>query len=486
MAGECLCGKIVGFFATLFMISLGESQNLIFELEDRQFQEVIFPGDVTVAMICEITNVTTAEVEVTIDGKIVANNSGQGNCLKFVISRIDGNDNVKLTCSVRYYRGGNSLAVTENKTLILNVSNRDHSCFRNGTSVNQPYQVGDVLLLSCYCRVTEPCIWTETAEGSLQGRALTTVEEKIYNNKKISRIIVGPFNSSGINTLRYDCSHGPTTKERCSVGPAKNSATDFILSPTVRSDVPLKCEVTEVFSERPGPFGEIVSLTTVGSHNAYYSTESFHFTLSETKESTTFSSTKPTNKSLLDLKNSSKTDDIDGSTIALIIASAGVFVLLIVFALSIVLLFKARRYKKSKMTSTDDKEAEEVVTPNVKVDSHGYEGDKSDDALELYKNGDFTHCGIGVAHVVDNIDIDKTYGTEAQVPASQPLDNDLYANDGNYGNDGNDEDDDEMFQTADTSDYAVPVALMKNNMQGELAEAVALYAKVKRHVSMME
>ncbi|KAJ8030553.1 hypothetical protein HOLleu_27006 [Holothuria leucospilota] len=241
---------ILSAILSLFLISPVVSQHLIFELKDKQYQEIIFWGDVTVAMICEITDVTQAEVTISVDGVLVATNNGEGNCLEFVISRIDLTDNVNITCFASYNKDVNMTTVTDTKTLMLNVSGIDHFCFRNGTGINQPYQVGDVLLLSCYCRATEPCVWTDTILGTEIGRVIKPIEEKTYNNKKIRRIIVGPFNDTHINVSRYDCSHGPTVDSRCSIGPFGDFAGDFILNPTDPSEMSLKCSVIEVFDKR--------------------------------------------------------------------------------------------------------------------------------------------------------------------------------------------------------------------------------------------
>ncbi|KAJ8030556.1 hypothetical protein HOLleu_27009 [Holothuria leucospilota] len=253
---------ILSAILSLFLISPVVSQHLIFELKDKQYQEIIFSGDVTVAIICKITDVATAEVTISLDGVLVATNNGEGNCLEFVISRIDSTDNVNITCSASYNKDVNMPSVTDTKTLILNVSGIDNSCFRNGTGINQPYQVGDVLLLSCYCRATEPCIWTETTVGSLKGRAISPTEQTLYNNKKISRIIVGPFNNTSINTSRYDCSHGSTVDSRCSIGPVENSVNDHILNPTDPSEIPPKCSVIDMFDKKD------VSPTTEGISTA--------------------------------------------------------------------------------------------------------------------------------------------------------------------------------------------------------------------------
>ncbi|KAJ8030554.1 hypothetical protein HOLleu_27007 [Holothuria leucospilota] len=253
---------ILSAILSLFLISPVVSQHLIFELKDKQYQEIIFSGDVTVTMVCEITDVTQAKVTIAVDGLLVATINGEGNCLEFVISRIDSTDNVNITCFASYNKDVNMTTVTDTKTLMLNVSGIDHFCFRNGTGINQPYQVGDVLLLSCYCRATEPCVWTETTLGTEIGRVSKPIEEKTYNNKKIRRIIVGPFNDTHINISRYDCFHGPTVDSRCSIGPVGDSAGDFILNPTDPSEMSLKCSVIEVFDKRD------VSPTTEGISTA--------------------------------------------------------------------------------------------------------------------------------------------------------------------------------------------------------------------------
>ncbi|KAJ8030555.1 hypothetical protein HOLleu_27008 [Holothuria leucospilota] len=265
--------NILSAILSLFLISPVVSQHLIFELKDKQYQEIIFSGDVTITMVCEITDVTQAEVTIAVDGLLVATNNGEGNCLELVISRIDSTDNVNLTCAASYNKDVNMTTVTDTKTLILNISGTDNSCFRNGTGINQPYQVGDVLLLSCYCRATEPCIWTGTVVGTEIGSVIKPIEETTYNNKKIRRIIVGPFNTTHINISRYDCSHGPTVDLRCSIGPVGDSAVDFILNPTDPSEMSLKCSVIKVFEKRD------VSPTTGGISTAssrILSSESVH------------------------------------------------------------------------------------------------------------------------------------------------------------------------------------------------------------------
>ncbi|KAJ8030549.1 hypothetical protein HOLleu_27002 [Holothuria leucospilota] len=468
-----------------FLISLIGSQQLIFELKDRQYQEVIFSGDVTVAMICEITDVTQAEVTISVDGVLVATNNGEGNCLEFVISRIDSTDNVNLTCSARYNKDVDMTTVTDTKTLILNVSGIDHSCFRNGTGINQPYHVGDVLLLSCYCRATEPCIWTETVVGTDIGSVIKPIEETTYNNKKIRRIVVGPFNNTHINTLRYDCSHGPTVDLRCSIGPVGDSAGDFILNPTDPSEKSLKCSVIEVFgrgdesSSTVIPFGTPSVTVSGGNNNSNTSVDKERGTVVEEED--------------------------DDSFFILIIVVVGILLLLIVLIISLLFLIKrTRKNKESKaheekqQTGRQTKDSENqnansfdgeggaatgqsdlfqnghitgngVSAANIAhqtFDNHGYVGTVTDDYSALFQQGQVSDYGICAAYLADNSDAEKYYGTQASVPVL----NDRYTHD-----------DEDQFQTAETSDYVLPVAMMKMSMQRELTEAVGLYAQVKKY-----
>ncbi|KAJ8030550.1 hypothetical protein HOLleu_27003 [Holothuria leucospilota] len=483
MALMCLVIKLCSVTVMLSIISLTGSQEILFELKDRQYQEILFSGDVTVAMVCKIITVNTAEVKIiNSGGELVTTNNGKGNCLEFVISRINSTQNLNYTCSVSYKSGGGVPVITEN------VSNREQSCFRNGTGINKPYQTGDVLLLSCYCRVTEPCGLTETVVGSMLGRGITPFEEEEYNNKKIRRIIVGPFNDTSIMTLRYDCSRGTTVESRCSTGPAQVSAKDFIINPTNPSVGSLECPVTEISTKYAETFSSTDGDTVIPTLDPTTASSTDKLSFIPILDSTTASST---DKPSLEGVNPPAKENNE-SFLTFIIVLVGIFALLIVSVAFLLVFIVLKRKKKGTKATKEgqevhnlhqsignmdqtfnnldqnaDNQDQNVDIQDQNVDGHAYVGNVTDDSTDLPQLSDVSDGDVVVTDVMDGRDIEEYRGTLV----SLPVDNNGFDND-----DG--EDPEDQFQTADTSDYSVLVAFMKrNNMQKEQDEVFGLDAE---------
>ncbi|KAJ8030525.1 hypothetical protein HOLleu_26973 [Holothuria leucospilota] len=400
------------------MVHLNESQEMIFELKEREFQEIIFSGDTNVSMVCQVSDVLAAKVTITQNStKIVATKAGAGNCLEYTIPEVQLNDGGTYECSVTYKDMWNS-SKTLQKALILNVSVRNSSCFRNGTKGS--YKVDDMLLLSCYCRVAEFCVWTASVVGSQLGMSIQPFVQVEYNNKKISRVKVGPLTTSDLD-VRYDCSHGPTVFERCSIGPAINSSKDLVLSPTATRNMSMQCDTT--FIKKTSP---------------------------TTQDGVIVNSPK-------NVLGSEVIDRQLDPIFFLLFPVVGIILLLFVIIIFIsLLIFKSRKARRTKNTDERVLELDDQV---VKTDGHAYGTETGDEYSYRYRNGNVGQETVRVANRVDGRDMKSYFGSQSQEPTGLRCNNSAYVDDVvSYA---------DQFQSAETSDYHVPVALMRHNFPYE-------------------
>ncbi|PIK37910.1 hypothetical protein BSL78_25260 [Apostichopus japonicus] len=233
------------FAISLLFISfhqvLSESQEVYFEIKDGNFNEVIFIGEKNITLICHVSNTLHADVTITKVGEgSVATNFGIGNCLEYNIQQVTEQNGGNYSCTSRYEDKNAGRMVEMSRMLSVNVrDNQFASCLRNGTGLHQAYSVGDVLLLSCYCDVSNECNWIKTVVGSPFGTSITAMEVQ-HNGKIIRRIVVGPLTSMDLDT-RYDCSFGSSIDERCSIGPSYFSINDYISLSNQQSDLSHGC-----------------------------------------------------------------------------------------------------------------------------------------------------------------------------------------------------------------------------------------------------
>ncbi|KAJ8031590.1 hypothetical protein HOLleu_24829 [Holothuria leucospilota] len=229
-----LVSRIV-FTSLLVYSSFGTPLDVSFELEDSDINEIIFVNETDIVLRCcvavagEANDYTLSIEHENRDDPVLQ--SRNENSLKYVIKKVTINDGGEYICNVSFI-GVDGSTQTTAKTLYLNVQDGiSPQCFRNGTA-GQPYNDGDLLLMTCYCRdIDRPCSWISSVLGSQ--RAITVIPYETKNRlfKMILRLLVkvGSSNST-ISTTRYVCSNGPAFTQRCQIGPQTASSTDVIIN----------------------------------------------------------------------------------------------------------------------------------------------------------------------------------------------------------------------------------------------------------------
>lgn len=209
------------------------SQDIFFQLEDSEVNEVIFIGEKDIVMACVVTSLLPANIKIEHNKKIVTYNNGTGNCVKYIIKEVKENDGGNYTCTAVYdsISGGQ---IIQNTTLHLNVhKSTSPQCFRNGT-IRKRYEERDVLMMSCYClqETNQSCRWAQSFLDSNKAEAIPPYEILKTRNKpekRILRILVGPITAMDQKT-RFDCFFGSSAYERCSIGATEDSLNDNVLN----------------------------------------------------------------------------------------------------------------------------------------------------------------------------------------------------------------------------------------------------------------
>ncbi|PIK45026.1 hypothetical protein BSL78_18118 [Apostichopus japonicus] len=202
----------------------------MFELMDGEYNEVVFVGETDITLQCSYTGNLTVDTVAIMDQN--GNNVTEEIktiCAEYRINTVAMSDGGMYKCNVRStYMNGTEL--TEVATLDLNVKfDTSPQCVRNGT-VGKPYKPGDWILLSCYCREMDTCLWSFNVKDSGQAVLLTPLYEIMkHKGKAIRRVIVHYTSSTDPNT-RYDCFSGSAATDRCEIGPESESSNDIIIN----------------------------------------------------------------------------------------------------------------------------------------------------------------------------------------------------------------------------------------------------------------
>ncbi|KAJ8031334.1 hypothetical protein HOLleu_28034 [Holothuria leucospilota] len=236
--------KLVLIFLTVFK-SQSNAQNLVFELLDSEVNEVIFVGERDIVLNCSVRCVTNAVITIKSEESLIVMSAINVGYLEYNIEEVLLGDNGEYSCTVSYFDVYTGLNVTEIKTLHLNFKEEGPQCFRNGT-VGEPFQVGDLLLMSCYCLEDDGCKWTSTIVGTGQAVSLESVN-KTYRGKKIQRILKEYTIFTNTNT-RYDCFKPLEVSSKfCSIGPQESSSEDTVVnsvpSNNTRSSKQIDCDM---------------------------------------------------------------------------------------------------------------------------------------------------------------------------------------------------------------------------------------------------
>ncbi|KAJ8030805.1 hypothetical protein HOLleu_27327 [Holothuria leucospilota] len=108
-------------------------------------------------------------------------------------------------------------------------------CRRNGT-VSQPYKIGDILLLECFCNLTlaTSCQWI--SDINTTRTELTNESVEMRENLKVYRLVVGPITAADLST-RYECvSSYQGISRACAINVRKFSSADYVFNPISSSD----------------------------------------------------------------------------------------------------------------------------------------------------------------------------------------------------------------------------------------------------------
>ncbi|KAJ8031597.1 hypothetical protein HOLleu_24837 [Holothuria leucospilota] len=213
--------------------SFGTPLDVSFELVDSDINEIIFVNETDIVLQCciagEANNYSLSIEHENRDDPVLL--SRNDNCLKYVIKKVTMKDGGEYTCNVSFICEDGSTQTTA-KTLYLNIQDGIRpQCFRNGTA-GQPYNDGDLLLMTCYCRfIDRSCSWISSVPGTRRASPVTPYETKNRFDKMILRLLVkvGSSNST-ISTTMYHCSNGPAFTQRCEIGPQMASSTDVIIN----------------------------------------------------------------------------------------------------------------------------------------------------------------------------------------------------------------------------------------------------------------
>lgn len=228
IAVPCICFSLFSF-AHAFQVS--------FELVNSDVNKVIFVGEKNITMRCSV--IETADIIIWIYDqrqRVVAQNRHGENRLEYTIDEVSLSDvHAGLyTCGVQFITKGSrkiEQKVRENATVLyLNVRQGGPQCFRNGTE-GTPYQNGDRLSMSCYCKTMEPCGWIKMIDGRCFSLSKHT-KTFTYRNKTIYQVIE-KYSSNDPNSVSYVCRNAVLSQQvsqSCVIGPQSKSSCDVIIT----------------------------------------------------------------------------------------------------------------------------------------------------------------------------------------------------------------------------------------------------------------
>ncbi|PIK43064.1 hypothetical protein BSL78_20070 [Apostichopus japonicus] len=197
---------------------------------DGEYNEVVFVGETDITLRCLYNGNLNVDTVTIMDqnGNIVTEEI-KTICAEYRINTVAMSDGGMYKCYVRSTYMDRT-EVTEVATLDLNVKyDTSPQCFRNGT-VGDPYKPGDWILLSCYCKEIDMCLWSSTVIGSTQADPLPPLYEMVIHKGKAIRRVIVHYTSSTDNNTRYDCFSGSASTDRCEIGPRNESSNDTIIN----------------------------------------------------------------------------------------------------------------------------------------------------------------------------------------------------------------------------------------------------------------
>ncbi|XP_071838996.1 uncharacterized protein [Apostichopus japonicus] len=222
-----ICFEVIMIYISIS--SLGKSQ-VMFELMDGEYNEVVFVGETDITLRCSYTGDLTIETVTIMDQN--GNNVIEEIKTIYAEYRINSvamSDGGMYKCNVRF-TCMDRREVTEVATLDLNVKyDNSPQCVRNGT-VGEPYKPGDWILLSCYCREMDTCSWTSTVVNSGNTAHFLPLNEMVIHKGKAIRKVKVHYTSSTDPNTRYDCFSGSASTSRCAIAPESESSNDIIIN----------------------------------------------------------------------------------------------------------------------------------------------------------------------------------------------------------------------------------------------------------------
>lgn len=419
------CCKLltISFLFVQFDPLLCASHEVFFDIMDGRNNEVIFIGEENITLLCHVTNTSNANVTITVIGsETVATNNGVGSCIEYNIVNATQQTDGDYSCTAEYEDNDTGTTVEVFRMLSVNVKNSSEpACLRNGSGV---YGEGDSLQLSCYCESSLKCVWIKTVVGSQNGEIIATNEETTARGKIIRRITVGPL-SPEETEIRYDCSYGSKSGERCSIGPADVSINDDISSFHPQSDqLEEGCPMSSV------PIFQPVTVSVTSDMTSTVSTTTVHMaTVSMSTDSLSSTDAMLTGMTNVNLKTTENTEENiaveekqDHLFLYVIIGVSGLLVLSLVLFLLIVVLVGKSNERKSPQQQQELEDEEETKlgsfeenldnsrtneNPSITVDhDHGKTNDVTlnDEDEEEFCTGDVTEYNVPVAFRVDDIE----------------------------------------------------------------------------------
>lgn len=231
IAVSCVCFSLFSF-AHAFQVS--------FELVNSDVNKVIFVGEKNITMRCSVIGtadiiIRTLRIYDQIQ-RVVAQNMLGENRLEYTIDEVSLSDvHAGLyTCGVQFNTKDSKTVpqnVRENATMLyLNVRKGGPQCFRNGTE-GTPYQNGDRLSMSCYCKTMEPCGWIKMIDGRCF--SLPQLTKTFTHRSKTIYQVIDEYSSSDPNSISYVCRNAVLSKQAsqsCIVGPQSKSSCDAIIT----------------------------------------------------------------------------------------------------------------------------------------------------------------------------------------------------------------------------------------------------------------
>lgn len=226
--------------------AFGRSQEIFFELENSNVNEIIFIGERDIVMRCGLTSLPYSDIKIEHAENIVAYNNRTGNCVNYTIMEVRSNDGGNYLCTANYTNSTVTLTFQKQLQIYIHDSTSPQ-CFRNGT-MGTPYKEGDILLMTCYCPLgMKKCTWSKTELGSGLADVITP-NETSTKDKTILRILEGPITAKD-NITRFDCYFGNSPNERCSIG--ANSSKDVVFNLTTSSSFTNHCHSVNLSTELP-------------------------------------------------------------------------------------------------------------------------------------------------------------------------------------------------------------------------------------------